>query len=71
MILILKGLLSLEYINLMEKIYEWAYAKYGYTPLEFRKACCEGRLSAHEYYIEAGFFDDDELRKMGRAPKAS
>lgn len=56
---------------MIEKIYDWAYAKYGYTPSEFRKACCEGRLSAHEYYIEAGFFDDDELREMGVTPKAS
>ena len=56
---------------MIEKIYEWVYAKYGYTPSEFRQACCEGRLSAHEYYIEAGFFDDDELREMGVTPKAS
>ena len=55
----------------MNEIYEWAYNKYGYTPLEFRKVCCEGRTLAHEYYIEAGFFDDDELREMGITPKAS
>jgi len=57
--------------NLLKNIERWAYDKYGYSPREFRQACCEGRLSAHEYYIETGFFDDDELRKKGRAPKTS
>lgn len=56
---------------ILRKIEEWAYAKYGYTPLDFRKACCEGKPIVHEYYIENGYFDDDELRKMGRAPKTS
>lgn len=55
----------------MEEIYKWAYNKYNYTPSEFRKACCEGRLSAHEYYIDKGYFDDDELREMGIPAKAS
>lgn len=55
----------------MEKIYEWACNKYNYTPSQFRKACCEGRLSAHEYYIDTGFFDGDELRKMDNASKTS
>ena len=57
--------------DLLRDIEAWANDKYGYTPLEFRNACCEGRISAHEYYIDKGFFDDNELREMGRAPKAS
>lgn len=57
--------------HVLQKIEEWAYNKYGYTPLEFRKACREGELSAHEYWIESGYFDDNELRKMGYTPKTS
>ena len=56
---------------IVEQIYEWAYNKYNCTPLEFRKACCEGKLTAHEYYIDKGYFDDDELREMGTPTKAS
>ena len=56
---------------IIREIEQWAFNKYGYTPSEFRKACCEGKTIVHEYYIETGYFDDDELRKMGYSPKTS